>query len=264
VATDTGNISMNRTRRWAVASVVLSATACIDTGQAPATVSLTAQGTRATEPIQGKDNWTIQLGRADVAFGPLYVCAGTQAGKYCDAARLEWLESVVIDALDDDAQEVGELTGTTGPVRSWMCDLGITSLLTQPNPIVLDAAKKLGGNSVILEGVAEKPPHVITFALELPIQVGDGAELGVSVLASFPKEPFAHEVRGEGDELSVQFDPHPWMQAIDFEGLVEGQDCEADGCNLNVTLDQDSPAGVAVRTAILAGKRPLFSWSSAP
>lgn len=250
--------------RWGAVQIWLCATACLEIGQEEATVNLSARGTAPLEPVSGKSDWSIELGRADVAFGPLYVCAGTQAGKYCDTARLEWLESVVLNALDDEERSIGTLRGVTGPVRSWMFDFGITSLLTQAKPTVLKAASELEGHSVVLEGIARKDPHSVTFVLEIPVQLEAGAESGVPVVASFPKDPFRHDVSSAGDTLTVRFDPTPWVQAIDFEGLVRGQDCETEGCMLDVMLDETTSAGIAVRTAILAGKRPVFSWGSAP
>lgn len=255
---------MNFVRRWGTVSLLFCTTACVDTGQEAATVSLSARGTPRSDPIAGKSDWSIELGRADVAFGPLYVCAGTQAGKYCDTARLEWLGSAVVNALEGQEEAIGTLSGVTGPVKSWMCDLGITSLLTQAMPTALEAARELDGHSVVLEGIARKDPHSITFVLEIPVRLEPGAEVGVPVMASFPKDGLSHEVASSGDTLTVRFDPGPWAEAIDFESLVRDQDCEPEGCTLDVTLDETTSAGIAVRTAILAGKRPVFSWGSAP
>lgn len=236
---------------------------CIDTGQAPATVPLRAAGTAVTEPISSKNDWTVELTRADVAFGPLYLCAGTQAGALCDTARLEWLESVVIDALDAESHAAGELEGVTGPVRSWMADLGITSLLTQQDPLVLAAAQELGGRSLVLEGVARKMPHTIGFRVEIPIEQEKDGEIGVSVLRKSGSEAFEHDVTGEEEALTVRFDPKPWARAIDFDAVVRDLDCADDGCTIELTFSRGDPVGQAVRTAVLSGGKPAFEWNLA-
>jgi hypothetical protein len=100
---------------------------------------------------------SVNIEQADLAFGPLYFCAGAQAGELCDTARLEWLESVVVRATDAEPRWAGEITGVTGPVRSWMYDLGFVSLLTQKQPLVLPAAHELGGVSLRITGQSERP-----------------------------------------------------------------------------------------------------------
>ena len=79
---------------------------------------------------------SVTIDRADLAFGPLYLCAGATAGDLCDTARFEWLDSAVVDTTLSDPVKVGELSGVTGTVRSWMYDLGLSSQLTREAPFI--------------------------------------------------------------------------------------------------------------------------------
>src|SRR5690606_36101715 len=116
---------------------------CVGSPQDFVEISLEAKGREVTQ-LENVDNMTFSLTRADAAFGPLYICAGVQAGSNCDTARLEWRESAVVDALSEEPQALGSLFGTSGSARSWMFDYGITSLLTETAPVLMPAARELG------------------------------------------------------------------------------------------------------------------------
>lgn len=231
--------------------------ACLDTGQAELSIPLLVAGTSVAEPIAASNGWLIELQQAQLAFGPLYLCAGYQAGGLCETARAEWLDSTVVDALAADAVPAGVLHGVSGPVRSWMYDLGITSLLTQQRPVALGAAQSLGGNSVRLAGVARKEARALSFLLELPVQQEEATELGVSLVRKSSSDAFEQELRGD-EALTVRFAPHGWVRDLDFDALASSAASET------ATLAPESQAERALRSALVAGERPAFEWSSTP
>lgn len=234
----------------AVAGLLVTlASGCLDTGRERVSLPLRVAGVTPS-PVAGAAGWTITLDGAELAFGPLYLCAGEQAGALCDTARLEWTGSALVDALDPEPRVAGALEGVSGPVRSWMYDLGITSLLTQQRPTALAAAIELGENSVRLSGVARRDERALPFSLVLPIQQDEATELGACVVRKSASDPFEHEVAGDDTALTVRFDPAPWVREIDFDALAEDA--------------LDDQAQRAVRNAIVAGARPSFEWGDAP
>lgn len=283
-------------RAFALVAIV---SGCADTGQTRASIALLLAGTSVEEPISIANGWSVELTRAELAFGPLYLCAGYQAGSLCETARMEWVESDVVDALDPEPHDAGVMNGVTGPVRSWMHDLGITSLLTQQTPKALSAAQALGGNSLRLEGIASKGPHSIPFRFEIPVQQEEATEIGVSVVRKSGSDAFQHDITGEEASLTVRFDPRPWLRDVDFNALVEDAECVAGGppivCNGVVELTCSAAGEVdaqrdcaslglacvqetgcverlqlkpqsqgyrAVRGALVSGARPAFEWSN--
>ncbi len=287
-------------RRALLALSLLAGAASCDTGQGSVSATLRLAGTELSEaPFEGKDGALITLNAAELAFGPLYLCAGAQAGELCETARLEWLESAVVDALDPAPAEVGELTGVTGVIRSWMFDLGLVSTLTQQEPLVLDAAEALGGSSVRLAGRAQLGELSIPFVADVAIRQEEATEQGVSVIRKSTSESFQHELRDDVESaLLIRFDPRPWVSQIDFAALLieetceaggpplvcagtieqrcgeDGQvsaarDCQAEGarcyrgigCAERVEFTAGSKGYKAVRDQVVSGPRPIFTWS---
>lgn len=286
-------------RRWLALAVM--PLGCLDTGQQHVSLPLYLAGTAIEDPFVGDSGWTIELQRADLAFGPLYLCAGFQAGELCETARLEWTESAVVDALRADALLCGELRGVTGPVRSWMYDLGITSLLTSEQPLALTAANELRGNSVIIEGVARREARDLPFRAELAIRQEESTEIGVPIVRKSGSDVFEHDVTSANEGLRLRFDPRTWASAIDFESLVENGVCapgsaavvcagdvertcasdgsalserncsglgliclRGEGCAERVVFGPNSQGQRAVRAALVAGERPRFEWIIGP
>lgn len=233
------------------------AMACVDAGTSMKSVELRVAGNTAAV-VPARNGWQVTLERARLAFGPLWLCAGKTAGGLCDLARAEWLDAVVVDALDDRARSVGELWGSDGEVRSWMYDYGLVSLLTTPKPYRTEAAKSLGGDSVHVSGCASKQERRVCFALKLPVAQGTAAEQGVPVV----------RVSGSGNvltrfgaerRLTVVFDAGDWLGTIDFDGLLAEHPCEGE-CE-PVELEADSQAARAVRSALEGTARPELVWT---
>jgi hypothetical protein len=270
--------------------------ACAETGQERTSVPLLLAGTDVSAGITAVGDVPVTLVRADLAFGPLYLCSGFQAGDLCDTARLEWLDSAVIDTTRAEPIEVGALVGVTGPVRSWMFDLGLSSQLTQPEPVVLDAAQELGGASVVLEGSADVNGVVVPFHAAVPVQQVDETELGVPVIRKSTSDTFSHDVSPNDEGLVIRFNPALWIEGVDFRtfvstatctgenrivcagfveqtcnidgGVASSRDCAAleqacwggQGCSEQLEIEPESAAFRSIRNAVVSGERPAFEW----
>jgi hypothetical protein len=240
---------------------------CGEAGQSRVSVPLYASGVELSEPIEARGGVTLTLTRAELAFGALYLCAGVSAGDLCESARLEWLDSAVIDTLDPTPQTLGTLTGVSGSVRSWMYDLGLSSQLTAEEPFVLEASKELGGYSFILEGVAELDGARASFSARVKIQQSDDTELGVPVIRKSSAERFEHEVDAEESGLLLKFDPRPWLSGLDLNSYLSGVACEEVPCEpseLTFEITSPSEAHRALRIALLTRGRPTFTWGYTP
>ena len=220
----------------ALTPILLLASGCLDTGQARVDVPLYLAGTNLTSPVLTAGNLAVQVDQAKLAFGPLYLCAGTSAGELCDTARLEWLDAAVVDLLAPAPVYVGDLSGTTGPLRSWMYDLGISSQLTRDQPFILPAAASLGGNSFVISGRVQLGATQLPFVANVPISQTQDTELGVPVIRKSTGEIFNHEIvsdaAGDQSPLYVAFDAGPLVRALDFSEFVQDQVCSADGAAL--------------------------------
>lgn len=242
----------------------LAAAGCADTGQARIEVPLQLQGTELVEPFEASAGWQVELLVAELAFGPLYLCAGASAGELCDTARAEFLDSARLDALDPDPFDAGVLDAVTGPVRSYMYDMGLSSVLTAEAPLLTSAARELGGRSLRLEGVARSAGATLPFLAELTIEQTSQTERGVAVIRSASGSGFAHTLV-EGDRgLRVRYDARTFFASVDFDALLAGADCSDDGSGAlecePVEVAADSQAWRAIRNDVVAGERPSFEW----
>lgn len=274
--------------------------ACADTGQDHTSVPLYVAGVDMSEPFVAASNVLVSIDRADMAFGPLYLCAGTTAGDLCETARLEWLETVVIDTTTSVPTLAGELSGVTGTVLSWMYDLGISSQLTRSEPYVLEAARTLGDTSFVLEGRAMVDGIEVPFTASVPIQQTEDTELGVPVVRKSNSESFFRDVQSGESGLLVRFDPKAWVSGIDFtpyvgretctdegpttvcdgaleracDGAIERstRDCAAlgevcvatQGCVRRLVIQEQTEAFRVLRNSLLSGERPSFNWDYVP
>jgi len=287
-------------KRIELAALLFLCTSCIDTGQNYATVPLFAAGSDVSSPLMTSNNTPINIDRADLAFGPLYLCAGTTAGELCDTARFEWLDTATIDTTLTETVKLGELSGVTGPVRSWMYDLGISSQLTRTEPYVLDAAEQLGGFSFVLEARASVEGIEIAVVANIAIQQTEDTELGVPVIRKSTSESFFRDVSDDEAGLIITFDPSTWIKKLDLErhvtfetctsssaavicdGLIEricdgqtemsnrncsdfGQVCLAGtGCAETLNISSTGEDFRKIRNALLSGPRPSFIWNDPP
>lgn len=287
-------------RKQALALITVLAAGCAETGQDRTSVPLFVAGTNVSEPVVAAFGVPVTIDRADLAFGPLYLCAGATAGDLCDTARLEWLETVVVDTTASEPAPAGELSGVTGTVRSWMYDLGISSQLTRREPFILDAATQLGGASLVLEGRAVVDGIEVPFTASVPIQQTDDTELGVPVVRKSTSESFFRDVGSDESALLLRFDPSAWVRGIDFRPYVSRQTCTSGGptivcdgaleracdgetelstrdctgighvcipkkgCRERLTIEAESEGYRSLRNALVSGGRPSFNWDYVP
>ncbi len=233
---------------FVLGSFTMLSVSCAETGQDRATVPLYLVGTEISEPVLAMGDVPVSIDRADLAFGPLYLCAGNTAGELCDTARLEWLQTAVIDTKSATPMAVGELTGVTGSARSWMYDLGISSQLSRNEPYVLEAAEDLGGASFVFEGRAVIEGVEIPVSASVPIQQNDTTELGVPVIRKGTDVDFSHEVTGEEERLTLRFDPAAWISRLDLRPFLEDESCETSDravvCQGQTELSCDASGGL--------------------
>lgn len=236
-------------------------TSCLDTGLDDVRIPLRLAGTALGAPFPVRGDFQVELEQAELAFGPLTLCAGARPGGFCDTARAEWLDSAVVNVLSAEPAHVGELSGSGGMARSSMYDLGFVSSLTQGQPWVLPAAEALGGSSVRLAGRAVRGSMAIRFTAEARIQELEGTASGYPAirLASTPDQ--VRDLGEPGLSLTVRFDARPWLENVDFDALLASSACQPE-CPDPVGFPEGSQAQRAVRTDIEGGSRPAFEWSS--
>lgn len=258
-------------------------TGCTTSAMPPVTLDLRVGG--GEREVTLGDGTHLVLERADLAFGPFYLCAGAQAGQSCQTALGEWREARVVDTLDPEQVSVGTLEGYAGRALSYMHDCGLVSLSTTEEPLVLPAAEELAGHSVRIAGVAaldQDDGPTVPFRLELRLASSRDADRGQPVVRSAPGA-LDVEINPETTALSVRLQPTEWLTGLsarDFwqdaaceDGAVgvlcagtESQDCASGervdcaalgqicapgrGCQDEVVFDDESPAGRSVAQAI--------------
>ena len=240
-------------RRLLLCGLLVGA-ACSDPSQQRVEVPLRVAGNEAGREVSTQGDLVATLERADLAFGPLYLCAGVQAGDLCETARLEWLGSVVVDALDSNPQDAGALRGLSGTVQSWMYDLGISSQLTVDEPVELEAARQLQGVSLVVSGEVRLGTTERAFEIRVPARQGGETERGAPIVSTSTTDDFYYEVGAREAALTIRFDPTTWMTGLDFRPYLSSGDTEP------IVIDSDGPNFRSVRNALVAGERPQFDW----
>lgn len=234
---------------------------CLDTGVDDVRIPLSVAGTALDAPFPARGDWQVELEQAELAFGPLTLCAGARSGGFCDTARAEWLGSVVVDVLSAELVDAGELSGSGGMVRSSMYDLGFVSSLTERQPLVLPAADALGGTSVRVAGRAVRDSAVIRFTAEVRIADPDGMASGYPSIRQASTPDQVRDLGEPGLALTVRFDARPWLEDVDFDGLLASDVCQPE-CPDPVGFVEGSQPHRALRIDIESGSRPTFEWSS--
>ena len=242
-----------------VVAVAMWLFGCGGTGQAEVSFEVRAAGTASDVPIGAEGGWQLTLDEAKLAFGPLVLCPGFQAGALCDVARAEWLDSAVVDVLDPDAEMLGMATGVTGATRSWMYDLGVVSTLTQEQPLISSAAQSLTGHSLVVRGVAKRDGTAVPFEARLLVQQEEDTEIGVPVVRKSSSDLFDHQIDENTTAIVVTFNAASWLADINFDQLLS-DDC-ALGASSPCIIPRDSQAARAIRNALIAGQRPLFHFT---
>lgn len=239
---------------------------CGEVAQQRVDIPLFVSGTSLSQELRTQDDLSVELMSAQLAFGPLYLCAGERAGDLCETARLEWLETTVIDGLASIPREVGRLKGLSGQVRSWMFDLGISSQYTRSTPYILPAAKELGGASIKLELRVQLEDHPLRIIAALPLQQTEETELGVPIIRKSDSEHFEHDVHAGDQGLLVRIDPSLWVKSINIGSILVDLGCDDATLECELPEQYEIQAGSrtyrGLRNSVLSSARPILDWVS--
>ncbi|HEX5656268.1 MAG TPA: hypothetical protein VFX59_03695 [Polyangiales bacterium] len=219
---------------------------CADTGQEHVDLPLTATGTAAHAVALG--DATLTLTRADVAYGPTYLCASESGrAELCEVAVAEFLGTVPIRALEPAVQPLGVLNATTGNVRSGLFDYGISWLLTQNEARANPGA--IEGHSAILEGTVTRGAESVRFSATIdakPSMSGDSAVNGQSTRFTI----------GAKSALNIAADPHLWVNNLDADALF-ALDTDGDGA---VVIPADSVPHESILQGMVSRAPLSFQW----
>ena len=240
----------------------------IERGQVYGEIDFKTQGTRIEEV--DVDEGILVVNRAELAFGPLYLCSGLQAGHLCETARLEFVESKIIDLLDDQEVTLGQLTGMSGLVQSWMFDLGIVSTRTHSKPVVLESARDLGGHSFVLEGTLTFQGRSIPLTIATALSQSDTTEQGVSLIRKSQSESFRYTITKEQilgkDQRSMlmRFQFKDWLEILNFNRDLTAEKldslCPTSNECEEWVVEEESTLMRQVKTTLLTQMRPRFEY----
>jgi hypothetical protein len=220
---------------------------CGDTGQEHVQLPLTATGTAAHAVALG--DATLQLTRADVAFGPLYLCASESGrAELCEVAVAEFLGTVTVHALDADAQPLGTLNATTGSIRSALFDYGISWLLTRNGPEPDVGA--IEGHSAILEGTVTRGAQSLRFRVSVDAKPRMSGDLAVNGQVT------RFELTSAENALDMVADPHAWVSQLDVDALF-ALDTDGDGA---VVIPDDSVLHESILQGMVSRAPLRFQW----
>jgi hypothetical protein len=192
--------------------------------------------------------WSVTLDRADVAFGPLYLCAArTPSPELCATALGEMTDRVRVDALAVMPMNVGLVRAFTGAARSATFDYGVTWPTTegQPQPALALA------HSAEFSGVAARAGRSFSFTLAL--DVIPNVRGSHSVLLSRVNGEIAKDTIG----LLARFDPARWWASVDFDAL----DAASMGAE-RIDIDPASDAGAAVYIQMTSNAPPALTFET--
>ncbi len=215
---------MRRTSWWFL-GCAFALSGCVESSQSWLEKRLVVE--RGEAPSVALGDFSVRLESAQLAFGPLYLCAGAQAGSACDSARLEWLDSRVVELVGDGRVEIGTLVGLSGEVRSWMADYGFQSKLTETKPLVLEAARQLGA-SVPLRGVALRRGNEAPFEARLTVSASETTGRGRPALSSPTSPTLVLPIEEDGSSVVVRFPLSRWLEGLREPFFFEDADCSAE------------------------------------
>jgi len=221
---------------------------CGDAGRDRVRVPVTASGEQAREVAI--DGGVLRLTRAEVAVGPLYLCATKSAEiELCETALAELLDVRAFDALSQQEQPLGTLDGTSGTIRSGFFDYGISWTLTQQAPRASEGS--VDGHSARLVGTLEAEDGAnLSFVADVdvtPLSAGDAAVNGLKSL---------HELDAATSALDIHVDPSRWLRRIQADKL-RALDDDGDG---KVVLKRGDQPYEAILQGMTANDPPELVW----
>jgi hypothetical protein len=225
----------------ALSLLLLAVAACGTTGAESFVYPVHARGPGPDGFAVGE--WQVTLTRAEVAVGPVYLCATAAASPdLCHVAIGEFADAAIVDALAGEAGPLGEIAARPGDVRSAMLDYGVSWFTTDTGP---EALSELG-HSARLVGTAVRGDTTITFDATIdvvPPMRGSPALVGVYASADEP---------GPDSELELELDPRGWLAGVDLDALA------AAGANHTIVPGDAAHAAIAFA---MTTQPPTFRWS---
>ncbi len=192
-----------------VLAALLGSFGCGDTPSTTAVSYALLADVDIAETISAGD-WTIELTRADVAFGPVYFCAANFGGaSLCDVAAGESLDDVVLSGIAPQETLLGTVHGLTGPIRSASYDFGIHWFPTQSGP----TASRLG-HSLVVEG------SFVRGVTRAPFFLAVDANPQYAGARYAPTRKVEAEVTRETKAVHAAFSVSAWLRALPIEELV--------------------------------------------
>jgi hypothetical protein len=233
---------MKRVVGIAVGAAMLAA--CIETPQHR--IQYPAVAVPSGERTLAAGDWTINVSRAELAFGPAYFCASASGSSTLCATAVAELTSVArIDALAGGPIPLGRIDGVTGPIRSVSYDLGILWLDTQPQATA--AAEAPSGHSAVIEGEASKGEAKLPFIVVLDVAPQYQGQHAIAT------SPAVGDVESDSYQLEVRVDPVRWLAQIDF-------DTAAARPERPLVFGVGSPEHSAVIVGLKSLAPPEFRW----
>lgn len=227
----------------------LAATGCAGTGQPELSYEAAAAGAAPREVVAG--DWAVTLEEATIAFGPVYFCAAaTGSATLCETAVAEITAVSSVDGLDPAPQPLAGVRGFTGEIRSASFDYGIHWFITEPAPVAAPEAP--GGHSAVLRGRAARADGAaLSFTAAVDVKPQKQGQRAVTSV------PASATVGEDGARLEVRFDPHAWIERVDFDELAAGGAAE-------VAIAPGDRAHDALVIAMGSQLPPAFVWQSPP
>jgi len=220
---------------------------CGDTGQEHVELALSATGT-AARPIALGDA-QLTLTRADVSFGPSYLCASDSGrAELCEVALAEYRGTAAVRALDPSSQALGTLEATTGNVRSGLFDYGISWLLTANAPRANAGAVEQ--HSALIEGTLTRASRSVRFSAIMDINPRMGGDLAVN------GQTTRFSITGAENTLTMAADPNAWVSQLDPDALF-ALDTDADGV---VVIPPDSVLHESILQGMVSRAPLRFVW----
>jgi len=221
---------------------------CADTEGAVIPLEVAVRGSAATEPFETSTGWTVSLNEAWVALGAFRAYADSSFAQRMLSpnrafahggtdplngrrVRAEWLEPIVVDALDPEGVVLGTIDAESGAVD----EVGVT--LDQP------ADGDTRGHVAWVAGSAIKDGDTIAFEGGLTLE----DEPLVRRVENIPLEAEL----AAGDRWVLAADPRPWLADAIFDRLEESAGDVR-------TIESDSQ----VHGALRLGLRNPRAWSA--
>ncbi len=233
----------------AAASSPLLFAGCIESPQTE--ISYEAEARASLKRTFDVGGVTVRLSRAELAFGPVYLCAASSgSATLCRSALGELLDVTRVDLLASGPTPLGRVRGFTGSVRSASYDLGLhwfdTSYAVEASPEAPE------GHSLVVVGTLARSGEP-----EVPFRLSLDAVPQYQGQRAVPTAEAVTDITTAPTRLVVTFDPEAWLRQIDFEAVLQS-------APRPIVLDAKSPAHDAALLGLKVARPPELRWMSPP